>query len=119
MDKIEFGLKLRQLREQKNLTQVEFAEMIDITDKALSRIEVGRTLPHLNTLMSMAESLSVSLEFLVSNKKQIGKEIYIAEINTRISEMNEFDIKHILGYIDFYLNQKEDMQSSLQEDKVK
>ena len=43
MDKIEFGWKLRQLREQKNLTQVEFAEMIDITDKALSRIEVGRT----------------------------------------------------------------------------
>ena len=110
MNKIEFGLKLRKLREQKNLTQVEFAEMIDITDKALSRIEVGRTLPHLNTLMSMADALSVSLEFLVSNERQMGKEIYMAEINARLSEMEEFDIKHILGFIDFYLTQKEEFR---------
>lgn len=60
MDKIAFGLKLRQLREQKNLTQIEFAEMIDITDKALPKIEAGRTFPYLNTLMSMSEARNVS-----------------------------------------------------------
>ena len=113
MDKIEFGLKLRKLREQKNLTQVEFAEMIDITDKALSRIEVGRVLPHLNTLVSMTEALNVSLEFLIPNKEKTVKDIYSAEINARITEMNEYDIKHILGYIDFYLAQKEELKSSI------
>ena len=112
MDKIEFGLKLRKLREQKNLTQVEFAEMIDITDKALSRIEVGRVLPHLNTLVSMTEALNVSLEFLIPNKDKTVKDIYSAEINARLAEMNEYDIKHILGYIDFYLAQKEELKSS-------
>lgn len=40
MDKITLGLKIRQLRERRNLTQIEFAEMIYITDKALSKIEV-------------------------------------------------------------------------------
>ena len=112
MNKIEFGLKLRKLREQKNLTQVEFAEMIDITDKALSRIEVGRVLPHLNTLVSMTEALNVSLEFLIPNKDKTVKDIYSAEINARITEMNEYDIKHILGYIDLYLAQKEELKSS-------
>jgi len=117
MDKIEFGLKLRKLREQKNLTQVEFAEMIDITDKALSRIEVGRVLPHLNTLVSMTEALNVSLEFLIPNKDKTVKDIYSAEINARLAEMNEFDIKHILGYMDFYLAQKEKFESSSQKSK--
>ncbi|MDD4690582.1 MAG: helix-turn-helix domain-containing protein [Eubacteriales bacterium] len=117
MNKIEFGLKLRKLREQKNLTQVEFAEMIDISDKALSRIEVGRTLPHLNTLMSMTEALNVSLEFLIPNKDKTAKEIYSTEINTRLAKMSEFDIKHILGYIDFYLTQKEEQKLSLQQNK--
>ena len=119
MNKIEFGLKLKQLREQRNLTQVEFAEMIDITDKALSRIEVGRTLPHLNTLVSMTEALNVSLEFLVPNKNKTVKEIYSAEVNARLAEMDEYDIKHILGYIDFYLNQKEKLKASLQKNKDK
>ena len=50
MDKIALGLRIRELREKKNLTQVEFAEMIDITDKALSKIEVGRSYPHLNNV---------------------------------------------------------------------
>ena len=117
MDKIEFGLKLRKLREERNLTQVEFAEMIDITDKALSRIEVGRVLPHLNTLVSMTEALNVSLEFLIPNKDKTVKDIYSAEINARLAEMNEYDIKHILGYIDFYLDQKEKLKLGLQQNK--
>lgn len=102
MDKIAFGLKLRQLREQKNLTQMEFAEMIDITDKALSKIEVGRTFPHLNTLMSMSEALNVSLGFLIADNKNIGKEMYVNEIKDRVSKMELYAIKHILEYIDLY-----------------
>ena len=51
--------------------------MIDITDKALSKIEVGRNYPHLNTLMAISKELGVSLEFLVSENKTTGKEIYV------------------------------------------
>lgn len=46
MNKIQFGLRLRKLREQKNLTQAEFAEMIDMNFKSLSRIEVGYNYPN-------------------------------------------------------------------------
>lgn len=70
MDKIVLGLRIRELREKKNLTQVEFAEMIDITDKALSKIEVGRSYPHLNTFMAMSEELGVSLDFLASDNDE-------------------------------------------------
>lgn len=102
MNKIEFGQKVRELREKKHLTQMEFAEMIDITDKALSRIEVGRVFPHLTTLMAMANALDISLEFLVSEKKAVGKELYIDEIKKRVSTMEMYAIKHILEYIRLY-----------------
>ena len=115
MDKITIGLKIRQLREQRNLTQVEFAEMIDITDKALSKIEVGRNYPHLNTLMAISEELGVSLEFLVSENKTIGKEIYVNEINERVSKMSLRSIKHILEYIELYTKTERERQENIEE----
>lgn len=115
MDKITLGLKIRQLREQRNLTQVEFAEMIDITDKALSKIEVGRNYPHLNTLMAISEELGVSLEFLVSENKTIGKEIYVNEINERVSKMSLRSIKHILEYIELYTKTERERQENIEE----
>ena len=115
MDKITLGLKIRQLREQRNLTQMEFAEMIDITDKALSKIEVGRNYPHLNTLMAISEELGVSLEFLVSENKTIGKEIYVNEINERVSKMSLRSIKHILEYIELYSKTERERQEYIEE----
>lgn len=115
MDKITLGLKIRQLREQRNLTQMEFAEMIDITDKALSKIEVGRNYPHLNTLMAISEKLGVSLGFLVSENKTIGKEIYVNEINERVSKMSLHSVKHILEYIELYSKTERERQENIEE----
>lgn len=112
MDKIAFGLKLRRLREQKNLTQMEFAEMIDITDKALSKIEVGKSYPHLNTLISISEALQVSLEFLISEQNMLGKEAYINEIKERVSKMEVYAIKHILEYIDLFARLEKEMKAA-------
>lgn len=110
MDKITLGLKIRQLRERRNLTQIEFAEMIDITDKALSKIEVGRNYPHLNTLMAISEELGVSLEFLVSENKTTGKEIYVNEIHGRLSKMSLHSVRHILEYIELYIKTEREME---------
>ena len=115
MDKITLGLKIRQLREQRNLTQMEFAEMMDITDKALSKIEVGRNYPPLNTLMAISEELGVSLEFLFSENKTIGKEIYVNEINERVSKMSLRSIKHILEYLELYSKTERERQEDIEE----
>lgn len=77
--------------------------MIDITDKALSKIEVGRCYPHLNTLMAMSEELGVTMDFLASDTDTKGKDIYVKEIMERVIKMDIFSIKHILEYIDLYL----------------
>jgi len=108
MNKILLGIKIRQLREQKNMTQMQLAEKIDITDRGLSKIEVGRVSPQLETLISIASVLGVSIDYLVSENTAFDKQLYIHEITERISLMEEQEIKHILGYIDFYVESEKE-----------
>ena len=51
---------LRQLREQRMMTQREVAERADITVTALSRIENGRVRPSLRTIRSLASAFQLS-----------------------------------------------------------
>lgn len=93
---------MKKLSKQRKLTQVEFAKMIDITDKVLSKIEVIRAYPHLNTLMSISVVLSASLDLLVSDGDFIGKKVYVNEIIKRIGKMDLYVVKHILEYIELF-----------------
>lgn len=103
MNKIALGLKIRQLREQKNMTQMQLAEKIDISDRGLSKIEVGRVSPQLETLISIATELGVSIDYLLSDRTEFDKKLYIHEITERVGRLEEHDIRHILGYIEFYM----------------
>lgn len=60
----EFGLLLRTLREQKNLTQEDLAELIDRSVQAISKMERGLTFPKLETLIRLSEKLNVPLQDL-------------------------------------------------------
>lgn len=82
------------------------AEMIDKSAKEISNIELGKTEPQLNTTYSLAEALEVSIDYLISVNKEYGRELYVDEITKRISSLTAYDVKHILGYINFYINQK-------------
>ena len=70
MDKVLLGLKIRQLREQKNLTQMQLAETIEMSDRALSNIEVAE-LEKLPTFNAEAERLSKELN-AAENKLKSG-----------------------------------------------
>lgn len=107
MNKTEFGLRLRRLREEKDLTQAEFAEMIDINFKSLSRIEVGYNYPSLETLQSMAKALDISIGYLVAPENALSKDVYIEEITHQIQNMELYDIQNIFEFIKLYNNRKE------------
>ncbi len=57
-----FGEKLRLARRAKGLTQQEVAEMADIDEKHLSRIENGKFFPTFNTLNRLLVALDLSLD---------------------------------------------------------
>jgi len=71
------GARIKELRKLRALSQERLAEMIDIDPKHLSRIEVGRSYPSMDTLAAMAKSLQVEMKdfFEFSHQKKSAQEL--------------------------------------------
>jgi len=74
------GARVRELRRNKGMSQDQLSEQIGIDPKHLSRIELGKSFPYMETLEAIAKSLQVELkdlfdfshlEALSVDKKQI------------------------------------------------
>ena len=62
---VDFGKRLKELRKKNNMTQVQLAEKLMITDKAISKWERGKCFPKdTKTLIKLAEILDVSIDDL-------------------------------------------------------
>ena len=58
------GARIKEMRKLRGLSQEKLAEMINIDPKHLSRIEVGRSFPSMDTLDKIAKALRVDLKDL-------------------------------------------------------
>ena len=62
---------LKNLREQKNLTQEELAQRVMVTRQAVSRWETGETQPNTDTLMLLSKEFGVSVNTLLGSPRQL------------------------------------------------
>lgn len=79
---VEFGEKVKHLREEKGMTQQTMAESLYVTRQAVSRWECGARYPDLLTAKKIAKILDVSLDELLSGeeiKEKIEKEPVLAQ----------------------------------------
>ncbi|MBQ4100545.1 MAG: helix-turn-helix transcriptional regulator, partial [Oscillospiraceae bacterium] len=63
-----FAENLKEIRKQKNITQEELAEMLNVSRQAVSKWEAGNGYPETEKLLIIAKELNVSLDFLFSNE---------------------------------------------------
>lgn len=70
MDQIKIGKFIAQLRKQEGLTQMQLAERLNITDRAVSKWETGKTQPDIDTLKQIAEFFDVSIERIIYGKEK-------------------------------------------------
>ena len=64
---------IKTLREQKGMTQAELAEMIGVTDKAVSKWETAKGLPDISLLEPLAAALGASLPELINGSRIINQ----------------------------------------------
>ncbi len=62
------GDRLKKAREQAGLTQEELAGLIGVSRTAIARYELGEIEPKVRNLISIAEKLSVSTDYLLGVK---------------------------------------------------
>jgi len=66
------GTMIAELRKQHGMTQLELAEKMGVTDKAVSKWERDLSCPDINSLPKLADVFGVSVEELMQIKKEAG-----------------------------------------------
>ena len=75
MDAKKLGTFIATLRKENNMTQVELAQKLQVTDKAVSKWERGLGFPDINTIEPLADALGVSVLEIMRSERIAETEI--------------------------------------------
>ena len=69
MDQIKIGRFIAERRKKAGLTQLQLAEKLGITDKAISKWERGLTMPDTSIMLELCDIISISVNELLCGEK--------------------------------------------------
>ncbi len=68
MDQIKIGKFIAECRKKNNLTQMQLAEKLNITDRAISKWENGKGMPDSGVMLDLCNELKISVNELLSGE---------------------------------------------------
>lgn len=90
IDRAKFGAFIAQLRKEKGITQKKLAEMLSISDKAISKWETGNSIPDVALLVPLAEILGVSVtELLECRRMEHAENMDTAQTDVLVKKVIE------------------------------
>lgn len=81
MEQAKVGKFIAKCRKNKNMTQAELAEKLNITDRAISKWETGKGMPDSSIMLELCNELDISVNELLS-----GEVIKMENYNQRAEE---------------------------------
>lgn len=100
MDQMKIGKFIALCRKEKQLTQKQLAEKLNLTDRAISKWENGKSMPDSSIMLDLCQALSISVNELLCGEK-IETQDYnkIAEENLlALAKKEELQNKKLLLY---------------------
>lgn len=94
------GKRLKEIREQFELTQMELGRLINLNYRTLSNYELGRAEPDIETLKKLSETYHMSIDAIVGNTHFDG-------LSQKINGLSPQDRKIAECFIDFLLEKGE------------
>ena len=73
MDQKKIGSFLKELRKEKDLTQEQLAEVLNVSGRTVSRWETGNNMPDISILVEIAEFYDVSIPEIIEGERKSGK----------------------------------------------
>lgn len=86
MDQAKIGKFIAECRKREKLTQMQLAEKLSITDRAVSKWETGKAMPDASIMLELCAILKISVNDLLSGEI-ITMENYDKELETKLLEM--------------------------------
>ena len=71
-DPVECGKRMKALRESKNLTQMQLAELLDITNQAVSKWESEQSTPDIEKIIIMSELFEVTTDYILKGIEPVS-----------------------------------------------
>ena len=71
MDQVKIGKFIAECRKGVNLTQMQLAEKLGITDRAVSKWETGRAMPDTSVMLELCDVLGITVNELLNGEKII------------------------------------------------
>ena len=85
------GKKIQQLRIERKIPQIKFAEMINTSSTFVSCMERGIKGPSLETLIMIADALDVSLDSLLFESRERHQNGQVSEIATLLKDCSTYE----------------------------
>ena len=89
MDQIKTGQFIKTCRKEKNLTQREVAEKLNISEKTVSKWETGNGMPDVSLMLPLCKLLEISVNELLSGERLDEKQYIEKAERNMISLMDE------------------------------
>ena len=89
MDQVKTGQFIKAIRKEKNLTQREVAERLNISEKTVSKWETGNGLPEVGLMLPLCELLEISVNELLSGERLDEKRYFEKAEQNIMSLMKE------------------------------
>ena len=93
------GIRLREFRKKRGYSQEKVAELADIASNYLSRIEMGKENPTVDTFLKLARVYHVELWELLNYGHEIKRKEMEARICSVAKDAKDEDLRLILKFI--------------------
>ena len=90
MNQTEIGKFIAKCRKEKKLTQAQLAEKLNITDRAVSKWETGKSMPDSSIMLELCEILGITVNELLSGE-EINMESYEKKADENLITLKKKD----------------------------
>ena len=94
MEQEKIGKFITTIRKEKNMTQVELAEKLGITDRAVSKWENGRGMPDISVIKPLCDELGITVNEFLSGER-LDKKEYSDKVEENILNTLDYTNKKI------------------------
>jgi transcriptional regulator with XRE-family HTH domain/KaiC/GvpD/RAD55 family RecA-like ATPase len=95
--KIELGLRLKEVRSKRGLSQTELAKLVGVTPSTISQVESNLIYPSLPALVKMAEVLSVEVSSFFQAKTEMGKRLVFPGTEASVVKLSDMPEETIMA----------------------
>ena len=88
MEQLRIGAFLKELRKEKDLTQEDLAEKLNVSGRTVSRWETGANMPDISLLVELAEFYGVSIPEIINGERK--SETMIEEVKETALSLSDY-----------------------------